>query len=143
MNKKLNLRMFKNISKLNLIRNQLSKSIRKSSNNTDHLYGVEQVQYLTIKKKPVIKQESDNVAFLEDDDMLSVYLTKKVKRTKTTEDKPIYVPSWEKTRVICCHCDLEGLDLNYTILEKNKVTKCECGYHYKLVDQLDPFSRIN
>ena len=112
-------------------------------NKTDHLYGVERVQYFTMKKKAKIVDESDNVTALEDDDMLSVYLTKKLKRTQTTEKYPIYVPSWESNRLICCHCDVEGLDLTYTLLKKNEITKCQCSYHFKLIDQLDPFSKLS
>lgn len=138
--------MFKNLinsnSVSNLVKSKLLPLTTIRCKSTDHLYGIEQVQYLTMKKKAIIKEESDNIALLEDEDMLSVYLTKKVKRTKTTLDKPIYVPSWENSRMICCHCDINGLDLTYTVLEKNKITECECGYHFKLIDQLEPFSKL-
>jgi hypothetical protein len=107
------------------------------------MYGIERVQYILGKKKAIIKDESDHIALLEDDDMLSVYLTTKVRRIQTSEDKPIVVPSWEETRLMCCHCDSEGMDLTYTVLKKNQTVKCDCGYHFKLIDQLDPFSKFD
>ena len=106
------------------------------------MYGVEHVRYIVGKKKPKITDELDHIALLEDDDLLSVYLTKKVKRTRTTVDDPIYVPSMNEDRVICCHCDIEGLDLTYTVLKKNQITTCDCGYHFKLIDHPDPFSKV-
>lgn len=126
----------------NLIRNQLPNVTNRTLNSksTEHQYGVERVQYLVGKKKPKINEELDNIALLEDEDLLSVYLTKKVKRIKTSLENPIYVPSMNDDRLLCCHCDIEGLDLTYTVLKKNQVTECDCGYHFKLIDHLEPFS---
>ena len=129
----------------NLIRSHLPSVASRTINSksSEHQYGVERVRYIVGKRKPKIVDESDNIALLEDEDMLSVYLTKKVQRTETTAETPIYVPSMEDERVICCHCDIEGLDLTYTVLKKNETTKCDCGYHFKLIDHLDPFSKLS
>ena len=113
-----------------------------NSKSSEHQYGVEHVRYIVPKKKPKITDELDNIGLLEDDDILSVYLTKKVRRTQTTIDTPIYVPSMNDNRVICCHCDIEGLDLTYTVLKKNQIIECGCGYHFKLIGHLDPFSKM-
>lgn len=140
--------MITNLVKSTLVKSSLTRgrlptiaAIRTSFTlKSGHLYGVERIQYLTGKRKAIIKEEYENIAVLEDQDMLGVYLMKRVKRMKTTPDKPIYVPAMGDSRLICCHCDVDGLDLTYTMLEKNKIIACDCGYHFKLIDHLDPFA---
>jgi len=55
-------------------------------------------------------------------------------------DTPIMIPSVNDSRMVGCCCETDYTEIVWFNLEKGEVKKCECGYHFKLVDYdpLDP-----
>lgn len=100
-------------------------------------------QHIRFEKYHKPKNQMEKLLLLEedDDDVIKMFLTKTIDRKPSTEVKPNLVPSIEANRLIACQCDLEGLDVRFTLLHKDQVQKCDCGHWFKLVDAISPFTK--
>ncbi len=50
---------------------------------------------------------------------------------------PILIPSVEDSRLIGCSCESDFKEVVWFKVEKGQVHKCECGYHFQLIEH-DP-----
>ena len=65
------------------------------------------------------------------------YTIKPDAATGIREKYPILIPATENSRMVGCLCEYDYEEVVWFKLDKGKVSQCECGYYFKLIEH-DP-----
>ena len=74
---------------------------------------------------------------IENDNPFDTYTIKPDAATGIREKYPILIPATENSRMVGCLCEYDFEEVVWFKLDKGKVSQCECGYYFKLIEH-DP-----